>query len=159
MHTRINAKHKLPVILCKWQNILVWEDLTVTLRGFHTPYHTRWQYIAKHIVIMHIRHAMANLAYCGESLYYRYLNQVMKIFNFRLISGWRIFENFIFGLQVRFSSTKRRKMQMSFMPKKSKFELFDKKLPARRVIVKSRYFRYVVITTVKIGRDIGIVIV
>ena len=128
---------KIPAILCKWQNILVWEDLTVTLRGFHTPYHTRWQYIAKHIVIMHIRHAMA------------YPNQVMKIFNFRLISGWRIFENFIFGLQVRFSSTKRRKMQMCFMPKKSKFELFDKKLPARRVIVKSRYFRYVVINTVK----------
>ena len=53
-----------------------------------TPLCTRWHLIAKQTDTKHIRHTMANLTHCGESLYHKYLNQVMKNFNFRLIFGW-----------------------------------------------------------------------
>ena len=59
---------------------MAWDPLTRIWRV--------WHLIAKQTDTMHIRHTMANLTHCGESSYHKYLNQVMKNFNFRLISDW-----------------------------------------------------------------------
>ena len=85
------------------------------------------------------------------------INMIFKIsqpgyenFQFPVNKFWKI-------LSSVFKYQKRRNTDI-FHVQKTNFELFDKKLPARRVTVESRYFRHVVITTVKISLDIDFVI-
>ena len=138
MHTRINAKRKNT---CNFMQMTKYS----CLRRLNS-HSTRLPYPLSYEMAIHCQ------TYCYHA--YKTCNGISQPgyenFQFPVNKFWKI-------LSSVFKYQKRRNTDI-FHVQKTNFELFDKKLPARRVTVESRYFRHVVITTVKISLDIDFVI-
>ena len=112
-------------------------------------HHTSWQKIAKDTEIMQIRHAIPCMYWIQYSRMIFHVIQIslrLTKINFRPISGVRNFENFIFGFRLQHQNMQYfilgegirgiLKIQGCYVPQKSIFDPFGKKMPARMTTVK-----------------------